>query len=182
LAICSLTNKIQLSSFIIREGPPATTRQAQEERTGRNRTTLELCSTTGRRFVFVTEICSQVRACPRSSLPSMFPARGRRQLQKYNPPWWRATCPTLRGRPTANYLIPKEIFVAIRVQYKAIAPLWRTLLASFYAIFFVVWRRPRGADVQRGRTTNSFVLGPAVINTHTHKYNKHTQASARRLS
>jgi hypothetical protein len=68
----------------------------------------------------------------------MFPATGRRQLQKYNPPWWRATCPTLRGRPTANYLIPKEIFVAIRVQYKAIAPLWRTLLASFYAIFFVV--------------------------------------------
>lgn len=40
-----------------------------------------------------------------------------------------------------NYLIPKEIFVAILAigQYKANAPLWRTILASFYAGFFVVF-------------------------------------------
>ena len=76
----------------MREGTPATTRQAQEERRGEKSDAAGALRSTGRRFVLVTEICSQVRACPRRSLPSMFPARGRRQLQKCNPPWWRATC------------------------------------------------------------------------------------------
>ena len=41
-------------------------RRSEEER---KLTPLELCASRGRRFVFVTEICSQVRACSRRSLP-----------------------------------------------------------------------------------------------------------------
>ena len=52
-------------------------RRSAEER---KLTPLELCASRGRRFVFVTEICSQVRACPRRSLPWMFPARVRSEL------------------------------------------------------------------------------------------------------
>ena len=39
-------------------------RRSEEER---KLTPLELCASRGRHFVFVTEICSQVRACPRRS-------------------------------------------------------------------------------------------------------------------
>ena len=39
-------------------------------------TPLELCASRGRRFVFVTEICSQVRVCPARGMCELHAARG----------------------------------------------------------------------------------------------------------